>query len=163
MNTRQRKLHRNSGYQPPLAGVCEALPRANRVDSLTGTNGFLDLRFYRDAALLSTLISGGYDNSTSQYYADGEFYDFVGNTDLISDYYSCRGLKFPRANALNGPLQQLTVRGRQYNDDIVLIGTSRGATCRPVSASYIQELYYDRQAGIVRMVSVAGEVWDRVP
>ena len=32
-----------------------------------------------------------------------------------------------------------------------------------VLSSYMQELYYDRQAGLVRMVSLAGEVWERVP
>lgn len=138
--------------------------RANRIDTLTaGVRGYFDLSFYRDAAMLTNLRSGGSNDNTSRFYASGDFYEFVGNTDLISDYYSCRGLKFPSGAALNGPFQQLTVRGRQYNDVVAFIGTSRGPTCGPIPASYMQELYYDRQAGLVRMVSLAGEVWDRVP
>jgi len=138
--------------------------RANRVDTLgTGIRGYFDLRFYRDAAMLTNLSSGGFNKQLSRFYAEGEWYEFVGNTDLISDYYSCRGLKFPIGAALNGPFQQLTVRGRQYHDVITFIGASRGPTCAPVASDYMQELYYSRQAGLVRMVSVAGEVWDRVP
>ena len=138
--------------------------RANRIDTLSaGVRGYFDLRFYRDAAMRTNLSSGGYDKYASQFYANGEFYEFVGNTDLVSDYYSCRGLKFPRGASLNGPFQQLTVRGRQYNDVVVFTGTSRGPNCTPVSSSYMQALYYDRRAGLVRMVSLAGEVWERVP
>ena len=132
----------------------------SRTDSSRGGGS---LRFYRDAAMLTNLNSGGSDRNTSRFYAEGEWYEFVGNTDLISDYYSCRGLKFPNGAALNGPFQQLTVRGRQYNDVVAFIGTSRGSTCGPMPSFYMQELYYDRQAGLVRLVSLAGEVWDRVP
>lgn len=132
----------------------------SRIDSSRGGGS---LRFYRDAAMLTNLNSGGLDRNTSRFYAEGEWYEFVGNTDIISDYYNCRGLKFPSGAALNGPFQQLTVRGRQYSEVVAFIGTSRGPTCGPVSSSYMQELYYDRQAGLVRMVSLAGEVWDRVP
>ncbi|MDO7847185.1 hypothetical protein Q5H92_12505 [Hymenobacter sp. M29] len=134
--------------------------RLNRTDSLLGA---ADIRFTRDHAQLGTLISEGYDEGTSQLYAAGEWYDFVGNTDIHTDYYSCRGLKFPSRGALNGPFGQLTVRGRTYTDVVTFIGTSRGPDCKPVSAAYMQELYYDRRAGLVRMVSGAGEVWDRVP
>jgi len=132
----------------------------NRTDSaLTG----ITLRFARGAAMLTNLNSGGFDANTSQFYAEGEDYEFVGNTDLISDYFNCRGLKFPRGAALNGPFQALTVRGRPYAEVVTFLGSARGSTCAPVPSSYMQELYYDRQAGLVRMVSVAGEVWDRVP
>ncbi|MDQ2793338.1 MAG: hypothetical protein M3Y12_04935 [Bacteroidota bacterium] len=72
-------------------------------------------------------------------------------------------MKFPRGAALNGPFQHLTMRGRTYTDVVAFIGSSRGATCPAVSSSYLQELYYDRQAGLVRLVRVAGEGWDRVP
>lgn len=138
--------------------------RANRIDTITsGVRGYVDLRFYRDAAMLTNLSAGGYDNGRSQFYAVGEFYEFVGNTDLISDYYDCRGLKFPRAAALNGPFVTLTVRGRQYTEVVAFVGTARGTTCPAVPSVYMQELYYDRQAGLVRMVSRAGEVWERVP
>lgn len=140
--------------------------RMSRIDSIL-PSGFVlgggDLRFYRAAALLSNLSSGGRNKNASRFYAKGEWSEFVGNTDLISDYYYCRGLKFPNGSALNGPFTSLTVRGRQYTEVVAFIGTSRGSTCAPVSQSYMQELYYDRQAGILRMVSVAGEVWDRVP
>lgn len=134
--------------------------RLSRTDS---AKSGADLRFYRDAAMLTNLNSGGYALDRSRFYAEGEWYDFVGNTDLISDYYSCRGLKFPSDTQLNGPFQQLVVRGRQYGEVIPFIATDRGPTCAPVSSSYMRELYYDRQAGLVRMVSKAGEVWDRVP
>jgi hypothetical protein len=135
--------------------------RFSRADS--ANRGGAELRFYRDAAMLANLSSGGYDTQTSQFYVEGEDYEFVGNTDLISDYFSCRGMKFPRGAALNGPFQQLTVRGRTYTDVVALLGTPRGNSCAPVRPAFIQELYYDRQAGLVRMVSLGGEVWDRVP
>lgn len=134
--------------------------RIGRIDS---ARAYGELRFYRDAAMLTNLNSGGFDKNTSRFYPEGEWSEFVGNTDLISDYYSCRGLKFPRGAALNGSFQQLTVRGRQYTEVVAFIGTSRGSGCAQVPPSYMKELYYDRQAGLVRMVSVAGEVWDRVP
>jgi len=134
--------------------------RLNRTDS---TKGGADLRFYRAAAMLTNLNSGGYATNRSRFYAEGEWYDFVGNTDLISDYYSCRGLKFPIDTQLNGPFQQLTVRGRQYGEVVGFTASDRGPTCAPTSSSFMRELYYDRQAGLVRMVSIAGEVWDRIP
>ncbi|WBO86577.1 hypothetical protein [Hymenobacter yonginensis] len=134
--------------------------RLTRTDSMRGGGEF---RFYRGASQLTSRSSDGYDKNKSSLYAKGEWSDFVGNTDLISDYYSCRGLKFPRESALKGPFEQLTIRGRQYTDVIVFTGTSRGSTCASTSASFIQELYYDRRAGIVRMVSLGGEVWDRLP
>jgi hypothetical protein len=134
--------------------------RLNRTDSLLGA---ADIRFTRDHARRGRLNSEGYDEGSSQLYAEGEWYDFVGNTDLISDYFSCRGLKFPSGTALNGPFQQLTVRGRTYTEVVAFLGTARGNTCAPVRPSFIQELYYDRRAGLVRLVSVGGEVWERVP
>ncbi|WP_201978396.1 hypothetical protein [Hymenobacter rubidus] len=134
--------------------------RLSRTDS---AKGGADLRFYRAAAMLTNLSSGGYATNVSRFYAEGEWYDFAGNTDLISDYYSCRGLKFPSNTQLNGPFQQLTVRGRQYGEVVAFIASDRGPTCAPVSASFMRELYYDRQAGLVRMVSLAGEVWERMP
>ncbi|WP_375418576.1 hypothetical protein [uncultured Hymenobacter sp.] len=134
--------------------------RLTRTDSLRGGG---ELRFYRGAALRTNLNSGGVDKNTSRFYAKGDWYEFVGNTDIISDYYSCRGLKFPSGAALEGSFTQLTVSGRQYSEVVTFIGTDRGPDCAPVSGSYMQELYYDRRAGMVRMVSKAGEVWDRVP
>ena len=133
--------------------------RIGRTDS---ARGYLELRFYRDAAMRTNLNSGGYDENSSRFYAEGEDHEFVGNTDLISDYFHCRGLKFPSGNALNGPFQQLTVRGRQYPEVVAFVGAARGTTCPAVPSSYMQELYYDRQAGLVRLVSLTGEVWDRV-
>ncbi|GAA4047141.1 hypothetical protein GCM10022409_36550 [Hymenobacter glaciei] len=132
----------------------------NRVDSLN--KGGTTLRFYRDAAMLTNLNSGGYNEHVSQFYAEGENSEFVGNTDLISDYFSCRGMKFPRGAALNGPFQQLTVRGHTYHEVVAFISTARGSTCRALPPAALQELYYDRQAGLVRMVSQGGEVWERV-
>ena len=149
--------------QPPpeLVNYYDAASVAfSRTDS--SGYGYAELRFYRDAAMRTNQSSGGYDKNISQFYAEGTDYEFVGNTDLLSSYFRCRGLKFPSGGALNGPFQQLVVRGRAYNEVVAFIGTARGATCRPVSSSYMQELYYDRQAGLVRMVSLAGEVWDRV-
>ena len=135
--------------------------RISRTDSLAIGGG--ELRFYRDAALLSNLNSGGVDKNKSRFYAAGEWSEFIGNTDLISDYYSCRGLKFPNASALEGPFGQLLVAGRQYNEVVSFIGTQRGPNCTALPAHSTQELYYDRRAGIVRMISAAGEVWNRVP
>ena len=142
-----------------------AFLRVSRTDSnRTAINdGAGMLRFSRDAALLTNLNSGGKDPNTSWFYVKGEWYDFVGNTDLISDYYTCRGLKFPQAAALSGPFASLTVRGWLYTEVVAFVGTPRGADCAPLPPSYMQELYYDRQAGLVRMVSLSGEVWDRVP
>lgn len=134
--------------------------RIGRTDS---ARTYLDLRFYRDAAMLTNLISGGVDPNTSRFYAEGEDHEFVGNTDLVSDYYSCRGLKFPSRAALYGPFPVLTVRGRTYPDVVAFIGAPRGPNCAPAPPYFMQELYYDRQAGLIRMVSIAGEVWDRVP
>ena len=134
--------------------------RLNRTDSI---KGFSELRFYRRAALLTGFILDGSDPNTSQFCAEGEWSEFIGNTQPGSDFYNCRGLKFPYGAALNGPFSQLTVRGRQYNDVVAFIGMSPRPSCAPVSSSYIQELYYDRQVGLARLVSRAGEVWDRVP
>ena len=140
--------------------------RLARTDSIL-PGGFLlgggNLHFLRDARMLTNLNSGGFDKNASQFYIGGEFYEFVGNTDLISDYFDCQGLKFPQGAALNGPFSQLTVRGRQYNDVVAFIGMSPRPSCAPGSSSRVQELYYDRQVGLVRLVSRAGEVWDRVP
>ena len=134
--------------------------RINRLDSALGAG---EIRFYRDASLLSALNSGGSDKHKSQFYAEGEWYDFVGNTNLISDYFSCQGMKFPSGANLEGPFTQLTVRGRQYNEVVVFTATDRGATCKAVPSRFMQEMYYDRRAGIIKMVSKAGEVWERVP
>ena len=54
------------------------------------------------------------------------------------------------------------MRGHAYYEVIAFQGTPRGTTCAPVPATFMQELYYDRQAGLVRMVSLTGEVWERV-
>ncbi|MDO7853362.1 hypothetical protein [Hymenobacter convexus] len=124
----------------------------------TGSGG--NFHFYRDATVRPYNEVG---TGPSRLYAEGYWGKFVGNTDLHSDYYSCRGVKFPSGTALNGPFQQLTVRGRTYTDVVAFIGTSRGPNCQPVSSAYLQEMYYDRQAGLVRLVSLGGEVWDRVP
>jgi len=134
--------------------------RLNRTDSSQGGG---ELRFYRDAALRGTLRSQGYDEGQSRFYAEGEWYTFVGNTDLRTDYYSCRGLKFPSGPAANGPFDTLTVGGRRYTEVISFIGTSRGPDCASLPSWGLQELYYDRRAGLVRLVSLAGERWDRVP
>lgn len=161
--------HENKEVQPPGLNLSapkllnyydQTTVRVSRIDSLRGAGEF---RFYRDAALISNLASGGVDKTKSRFYAEGEWREFAGNTDLISDYFECRGLKFPTRSALNSPFAQLTVRGRQYTEVISFIGTPRGPDCGPLPRFYMQELYYDRRAGIVRMVSTAGEVWDRIP
>lgn len=138
----------------------ELLVRVRRTDSLSSGGEF---RFHRAAALKATLRVQGSDPTKSRLYVAGEWSEFVGNTDLMSDQYACRGLKFPQAAALEGPFQQLTIRGRPYTEVVTFTGTFRRPNCRPASYSFMQELYYDRQAGIVRMVSLSGEVWDRLP
>ncbi|QNH60824.1 hypothetical protein [Hymenobacter sediminicola] len=156
-------------YGPPgiPSGTPKLLSYHDRVtvwlsatDSMRGTQ---EIQFHRDAAMLSNSISGGYDKNRSQFYVEGMWYGFVGNTNLNSDYFNCWGLKFPRGENLNGPFMQITVRGRQYNDVIAFIGTDRGPSCPSAPSSFMQELYYDRRAGMVKMVSKAGEVWERVP
>lgn len=156
-------------HNPPGSIVTSSKPmeyqdikyvRLARTDSLAG---FSELRFYREAARRTNYPAGGFDPDKSEFYAQGEWVDFVGNSDPYVGVYYCRGLNMPSGAALNGSFQQLTVRGQQYNDVVAFIGTSRGPTCTPVPSSYMQELYYDRRAGLVRMVSLAGEVWDRVP
>ena len=134
--------------------------RLARTDSIVG---FSELRFYRNAAQFTGRPADGFDPNKSEFYAQGEWNDFVGNSDPYASYYYCRGLSMPRGAALNGPFQQLTVRGRAYKEVVTFIANTRASTCRPVSSSYMQELYYDRQVGMVRMVSQAGEVWERVP
>jgi hypothetical protein len=159
----------NRSYSPPgpvfvpsklLNYYDQITVRLTRTDSISGGG---ELRFYRDAALLTPLRSGGADMNKSRFYAEGEWYEFTGNTDFISDYYNCRGLKFPSGPALDGPFNQLTVRGRQYNEVITFVGSLRGPNCVPTPPAFMQELYYDRENGIIRMVSAAGEVWDRLP
>ncbi|WP_310391242.1 hypothetical protein [Hymenobacter sp.] len=139
-----------------------AVLRPFRTDT-SGAGSGGEFRFYRGAALRSNLYSGGSDKYTSRFYAKGKWHRFVGNTDLISDYFSCDGLKFPSGPLLDGPFAQLTVRGQQYGEVVIFVGTPRGPGCPLPKPSSLQELYYDRQAGLVRMVSLAGEVWDRVP
>lgn len=134
--------------------------RLNRTDS---TRLFSELRFCRNPALLTGFRFDGYDPNRSEFTVEGEWPEFVGNTGFNTDFYNCRGLKFPRGATLNGPFQQLTVRGRTYPDVVAFIGTPRGPNCAPVPAYFMKELYYDRQAGLIRMVSLAGEIWDRVP
>ena len=121
------------------------------------------LRFSRDAALLTNLNSGGKDPNTSWFYVKGEWYDFVGSSELVSNYIACHGLKFPNGPLLEGPFTQLIIRGRAYDEVIALIGAPQKPGCRALPPSGMQDLYYDRQAGVVRMVSLSGEVWDRVP
>ena len=144
----------------PLAYEDIIYVRLARTDSIVG---FSELRFYRGAAKLTGSPAGSFDPDKSEFYAQGEWDDFVGNSDPHVSSYYCRGLSMPRGAALNGPFQQLTVRGRAYNEVMAFIGNIRDPSCRPVSSSFMQALYYDRQVGMVRMVSLAGEVWDRVP
>lgn len=138
----------------------DVLVRIRRTDSLGGGGEF---HFFRNAALLATYRSEGTNPHTSQLYIEGTWSDFIGNTDLQSDYYRCRGMKFPSGVALEGPFQQLTIRGRTYPEITEFVTTYRGPDCAPTPASFMRVLYYDRRAGIVRMVSTTGEIWDRIP
>ena len=124
----------------------------------TGVGG--QFRFYRDAAYPIRNAAG---SGPSQFYAAGEWFKFIGNTDEQSDYYACPGLKFPGGSQLNGPFLFLTVRGKQYSEVLLFAATTRKQNCSVPTGSSIKDLYYDRQAGVVRMVSLSGEVWDRVP
>ena len=130
-----------------------------RTDSLRQSG---ELNFYRDAALTNP-NSGGTDPATSQLYADGNWYEFVGDIDRNKRPCGYGDLAFLSGGALSSPFKELTVRGRQYKEVVACIGNTRALGCFPLPRYYLQELYYDRQAGLVRMVSRAGEVWDRVP
>ena len=129
--------------------------RIKRADSLRAG---AQLQFYRGAALLPAPSIGVTDPNVSRFYATGAWNDFVGNSNLSNG-----GLQFPSGSLLQGPFTPLVVRGRQYNDVLAFIGAPLLPTSQPIPSSYMQELYYDRQVGLVRMVSRAGEVWDRVP
>ena len=124
----------------------------------TGVGG--QFRFCRDAAYPIRNAAG---SGPSQFYAAGEWFKFIGNTDEQSDYYACPGLKFPGGSQLNGPFLFLTVRGKQYSEVLLFAATTRKQNCSVPTGSSIKDLYYDRRAGLVRMVSLSGEVWDRVP
>ncbi|MBT9394491.1 hypothetical protein KLP40_15065 [Hymenobacter sp. NST-14] len=138
----------------------DVLVRVRRTDSLGGGGEF---HMYRGPALLASYPSQGTNPGTSQLYVEGTWTEFIGSTDPQSDYNRCRGIKFPMGDALAGPFQQLTVKGLTYPEVVELVATNRGPDCAPVPASYMRVLYYDRHAGIVRMVSDSGEVWDRLP
>ncbi|WP_426491608.1 hypothetical protein [Hymenobacter sp. 102] len=138
----------------------DILVRVRRTDSL-GSGG--EFHMYRGPALLASYPSQGTNPRASQLYVEGTWTEFIGSTDPQSDYYRCRGIKFPMGTALEGPFQQLTVKGRTYPEVVELVATNRGPDCAPVPASYMRVLYYDRLAGIVRMVSDSGQVWDRLP
>jgi hypothetical protein len=126
--------------------------------SNTGNGG--EFHFYRDATSRPYNEVG---TGPSRLYVEGDWNKFIGNTDDLSDYANCDGMKFPTGNELNGPFMQLNVRGKQYSDVIQFRARQRPQTCKRPNAASLTELYYDRQAGLVRMVSLAGEVWDRVP
>ncbi|GAB3650772.1 hypothetical protein GCM10027594_25990 [Hymenobacter agri] len=116
-----------------------------------------EIRFYRDAALTN---ANGTNLNKSQFYATGVWQDFVGNADTATCNF--QGMRFPTGAGLNGPFQRLTVRGRTYTEVVAFVGTPLRAGCARLHPSTIEGLYYDRQAGLVRMVSLAGEVWERV-
>ncbi|OGX89421.1 hypothetical protein BEN47_07220 [Hymenobacter lapidarius] len=132
-----------------------------RTDSSRHSAGML--RFQRDAARLSNLNSGGSDPNTSWLFGSGEWYDFVGSGDFPGNWIACRGLKFPSGPQMDGPFTQLVVRGKLYDEVLVFTGTPQSLGCRSLPPSATQELYYDRQAGMARMVSTTGEIWDRIP
>jgi hypothetical protein len=138
----------------------DVLVRVRRIDSLGGGGEF---HMYRGPALLASYPSQGTNPRASQLYVEGTWTEFIGSTDPQSDYYRCRGIKFPMGATLEGPFQQLTVKGRTYPEVVELVATNRGPDCAPVPVSYVRVLYYDRRAGIVRMVSDSGQVWDRLP
>lgn len=126
----------------------------------SGTGGGGEFHFYRDATFRPYNQAG---SGPSQLYVEGDWHKFIGNTPDQSDYASCDGMRFPTGQEVNGPFVQLQVRGKQYADVIRFGATPRPRTCPRPNAASLAELYYDRQAGLVRMVSLGGEVWDRVP
>ncbi|WP_426490385.1 hypothetical protein [Hymenobacter sp. 102] len=54
----------------------------------------------------------------------------------------------------------LQVRGKVYNNVIAISATPNGTE---IQKAYIDNIYYAQQAGVIRMVSKTGEIWDRVP
>ncbi|WP_187314665.1 hypothetical protein [Hymenobacter sp. BT190] len=53
----------------------------------------------------------------------------------------------------------LQVKGIDYTN-VILLSANSAPTYR---GGYIEDIYYAQQAGIIRMVSRSGEIWDRVP
>lgn len=137
------------------------LLRIRRTDSLGQGGG--EFQFHRDAARNPSQPLEPANKNRSQFYVNGQWTEFVGDTDLNDSTYPCRGLKFPAQPALNAPFQQLTVQGKLYTEVLLFRGNRQNSDCSNAPTPSIEALYYDRQAGIVRMVSKTGQVWDRIP
>ncbi|WP_133273995.1 hypothetical protein [Hymenobacter radiodurans] len=57
---------------------------------------------------------------------------------------------------------KLIVRGKTYNNIITIIPSQPNGPIWETRKPYINTLYYDQKAGLVRMISKSGEVWDRI-
>lgn len=69
-------------------------------------------------------------------------------------------------NLGNPSFKQLTIRNVSYTH-IIEINATTTSTIRgqwPLyTATVIKQILYDQQAGIIRLLSISGEVWERVP
>jgi hypothetical protein len=97
--------------------------------------------------------------------AQGFWYDYIG-PETTTDGVQCEVLNFP-ADLNRAPLAPLAVGGRTYPAVLTMeVPTRRAGLCTyPFvnRTTHVYKLQYDRQAGIVRMESITGEVWSRVP
>ncbi|WP_345070440.1 hypothetical protein [Hymenobacter fastidiosus] len=97
--------------------------------------------------------------------AQGFWYDYIG-PETITDGVQCEVLNFP-PDLNRAPLTPLTVGGQTYPAVLTMeVPTRRAGLCTyPFvnRTTHVYRLQYDRHAGIVRMESITGEVWSRVP
>ena len=134
--------------------------RVSRTDTLAGGG---ELRFERGPVQ---------DNpgDPSQLFVAGEWFAFVGNTNPLATFYHgfyrCGGLNFLPGPQLTAAFASVVVQGRSYSEVLVFSGLgapAQGPYCQAPAPQSIQEVAYDRRAGVVRLTSVGGEVWERLP
>lgn len=122
------------------------------VDTASSDSGGR-FQFYTDPAVATNdqPVSG-----LSWLRASATWVTFGGTNRAIIDYYH------PVGNQLKGPYYPITTPGSAYAEVVLFSTYPRGQYAPPASPTSLDALYYDHQAGLVRMVSLAGEVWDRV-
>jgi hypothetical protein len=85
-------------------------------------------------------------------YNGGEFFnELFGNINVSSTQLDLRNTS------------KLIVRGKAYDNIITITPNQPNGLIWGTRKPYINTLYYDQKAGIVRMISTTNEVWDRVP
>lgn len=122
----------------------------NAADSASGGRFY----FYRDATVTGHNQAG---SGPSRFYTDGEWFSFLGTGKSQSDDYQ------PNDAQLAGAFTQLLVQGKAYSEVVLFSAQPRSSFYPAPTSASVNRIFYDRQAGIVRLVTVGGEVWDRTP